>query len=203
MILSATAAVRVGCERMNVSDMLERHVGQDLESVSRAFLHALDEGRWMDAAALVDPRTREALQAWSVEHIRTSAGTPPFTGPSDTRFFSASEVLGLRSEAEAACLTSTSFLARFAEGVSPANFLRMTERTAAKEVRIIRTFLDATHTVPDRATVRYRAEWWHGDQLDEAVGGIHSLELVLRSDGWRVRDADLSGQGGGHILPPQ
>lgn len=88
----------------------------EAEGLSRAFLRALDEGRWMDAAALVDPHTREALHAWTVEHLHEVAEAPSFAGPSDTRFVLAPEMLQMVSGA--AHLTSTEFLARFAEAVS-------------------------------------------------------------------------------------
>lgn len=178
-------------------------LGQEPEAVARAFLTALDEGRWSDAADLVDIQTREAFQTWCVEQIGTAARAPGQAGPSDTWFVPAGTLMAVSTAAEAARFTSAELVARFAQAVSPASLHRqMGVRGLSGDVRITRRFLEANPTVRGRLRVQYRTDWWEGDERDLALGGIHSLELVLTGDGWRVRDADLGGWGGGHILPP-
>jgi hypothetical protein len=177
-----------------------------LESVARAFLAAQDELRWMDAAELVDPHTRDVFQRRCIEWIDRAPSRPHEAVPSDTRFTSPLEILGLASAAEAVNLTSTEFLARFAEGVHPGNLHRQlpgdSTSGSAGQIHITRTFVEAAVSASDRATVRYNTEWWSGDVRNQTVGGIHSLELARTPHGWRVRDADLGGWGGGTILLP-
>lgn len=169
---------------------------REVELAAQAFLTALDEGRWRDAAGLVDAHTREALQAWCVERIRTAGGSAGDTG---TQFLSPTVLMGVSTAEEASLLTSTELVARFAEGVSRAGV----DRHAAEPglSRITRRFLDASVS-QGRATVHYRTEWWNGEERNVAMGGVHSLELVMTPEGWRVRDADLGAWGTGHLLPP-
>lgn len=176
--------------------------GEELQSVARTFLAALDELRWTDAAELVDPHTREAFQRRCIEWIDRAPSRPQEAVESDTRFTSLLELLGLTSAAEASSLTSTEFLARFAEGVHPANLHRQLPIDSTNRARVTRTLVEAAVSASDRATVRYKTEWWHREVRNQAVGGVHSLELVLTQDGWRVRDADLGGWGGGRLLIP-
>ena len=181
----------------------DRPVG-DIELLGRAFLRALDDRRWLDAAALVDPKTREAFQAWCLEAVGARDRLSPPQTARETRFFSAADLLRLSSAADAARFTSTEFLARFAEAVEPGTLYRGAGvEASAQQIRIARTFVEAVQDAPDRATVRYRADWWHGDQRNQATGGIHSFDLILTADGWRVRDADLGGWGTGHIFPSE
>lgn len=176
---------------------------EDVEELARAFLAALDEERWSDAANLVDPATREAFQVWLVDQIRSSEGADPSEAQTDTQFLSAATLIGISSAAEAARFTSTEIVARFAQAVSPDSVNRLSGvRGSGGAPRMTRHFLEVVSSTHGRATVRYRAEWWEGSELSRAMGGIHSLELILTEHGWRIRDADLGGWGVGHILPP-
>jgi len=172
--------------------------------VARAFLAALDEQRWLDAVVLVDPRTSERFRDWWIARLGNRADEPE-ASDAETSFLPPLAFLGVADAAEAARLTAAEFLARFAEGVHPGNVLRPLPRgraDAGEEVRVTRTLLAVEEETDDRVTVRYRTEWWHGGRRNEATAGEHALELVRTADGWRVRDAELGGLGGGHILPP-
>jgi hypothetical protein len=181
-------------------------VTDELQGAARAFLAALDELRWMDAAELVDSHTREAFQRRCIEWIDRASSRPQQVLPSDTQFTSLLEILGLTSAAEVASLTGTEFLARFAEGVHPGNLHRRLKDDSTSgstgQIHITRTFVEAAVSASGRATVRYNTEWWNGDVRNQAVGGIHSLELAKTQEGWRVRDADLGGWGGRRLLLP-
>jgi hypothetical protein len=175
----------------------------EAEQLARAFLAALDEGRWSDAADLVDPQTREAFQTWCVERIRTASDAGPSAPPLDTHFLSIATLMGVATPAEAADFTSTQFVARFAEALSPGGLHRQRGAPGpSPQSRITREFIETVFGAHGRATALYRTEWWDGNQRNRSMGGTHSLELVLTQGGWRVRDADLAGWGGGRILPP-
>ena len=177
--------------------------GKEPESLARAFVTALDEGRWSDAADLVDTQTRKAFQAWCVEQIGIAAQGLGPESPSDTRFVAAGALMGVSTKAEAARLTSNEFVARFAEAVSPRNLdPQAGAQDASGPSRITRQVMDTAHRSGNRATVRYRTEWWNGEVRNVSMSGIHTLHLRLTKEGWRVRDADLGGWGEGHILPP-
>ena len=169
------------------------------DAIARAFLAALDEGRWHDAADLVDPRTGERFRSFWIERLESEASGVPDDRPSDTLFTSASELLRVHDPAAAERLTPADMLARVAEASHPGNFIAH-GRAGDGEIRITRTFLDSTPLGADRAQVRYRIEWRHGAVVSDM--GVHAMELTRASGGWAVRDADLGGHGGGHIVPP-
>jgi hypothetical protein len=177
--------------------------GDDAKPVAEAFLAALDDGRWSDAADLVDVGTREAFQAWVVEQITAAGEVSPSANPSDTHFLSAAALIGVSTGPEAARLTSAELVARFAQALSRASLDRVTGGSEPnRQIRITRRFLESFAAGGGGVTVRYRTEWWQGGERNVALAGIHSLELARTKEGWRVRDADLSGWGSGHILPP-
>jgi hypothetical protein len=111
-------------------------------------------------------------------------------------------LLGVADAAAAERLTASQLLARLAESAHPESVLRHHGIGQSEEIRITRTLVGVEPASADRAVARYRTEWWHGDSRDEATAGVHALELVRTPSGWRIRDADLSGYGGGRILPP-
>lgn len=171
------------------------------QTIAQAFLAALDDGRWREAAALVDPHTREQFRTWSLQPLANARDEHMEPGDAETRFVSPAALLGR----DAASLDDVEFLARFAEAVQPANVIRRLSGDSG-QIRVTRTLLEVAPVAPvapDHVTARYRTEWWHGPVRNEATAGVHSLELARTSAGWRVRDADLSGSGGGHILPPE
>lgn len=170
--------------------------------VAQAFISALNEHRWRDAVVLVDGRTQAAFRASVGEWMEDEARSTPADG--DTRFASPLRMMGVADAAEAMELTAEELLARFAEALHPGNLPRHYPGIALDTggMRITRTLLRIEPIGEDRARAWYRTEWWDGDVLSAVLGGEHALELMLTPDGWRIRDADLSGHGGGHILPP-
>jgi|GEM_PF-5028857 len=171
------------------------------EDVARAFLAALDERRWHDAALLVDPQILERFRARMIELLDLRDRQPEQPSDSDTFFIPATTLLGVADPVAAERLSATQLLAHLAESCHPENVLRHHGNAQPEEVRITRALVGVEPVSADRATARYQTEWWHGDRRNEATAGVHALELVRTSSGWRVRDTDLSGYGGGHILP--
>jgi hypothetical protein len=173
--------------------------------VARSFFAALDEGRWIDAAALVHPQTREEFKRWWVDHLHRERLAPPPEGEPETVFASPASLLGTSDAAEAARLPAEEILARFAEAVQPGNLHRAFPGRHAfgadEQIRVTRTVLHSAPGTSGSFLVRYRTEWWHGEIRNQATAGIHVLELARFNDEWRVRDADLGGFGNGHILP--
>lgn len=171
--------------------------------VARAFLADLDGRRWRDAAALVDPETRKRFRAFAIEWIERRDPAPQ-QRPATTHFASPAALLGVADGASAMAMDAEELLARFAEGIHPGNLDRhhRSSPKADSDVRITRTLLDVQPRGDGRAWARYRTEWWHAGVRNEATAGEHRMELIRTSGGWRVRDADLGGWGGGHILPP-
>jgi hypothetical protein len=173
------------------------------EALARAFLGALDEERWRDAAALVARETQSRFRTFLVERI-TGRGSGS-AGATDTHFASPADMIGVADASEAARTPAEELLARFAESSHPGNLHRLHPGIAGLDggaIRITRTLLKIESRGPDRAVATYRTEWWHGRVRNEATAGDHTLELIRTDDGWHVHDADLSGRGGGHILPP-
>lgn len=88
---------------------------EELEDVARAFLAALDERRWHDAAVLVDSQTLERFRAWSIKLLDLRAHQPAQPGDSDTFFIPATVLMGVADAATAQRLSATQLLARVAE----------------------------------------------------------------------------------------
>lgn len=172
------------------------------EGTARSFLAALDERRWHDAAALVDPRTAERFRGFWLARLESEAADGvPDDVPSDTRFLSATGLLRVPDAASAAHLTAAEILARVAEALHPENVLRRAGAPAGEgAIRVTRTLIDSAPPPPEGMRVRYRMEWRQGEIVTDR--GVHTLELTRTSAGWAVRDADLGGHGGGHIVPP-
>jgi hypothetical protein len=170
------------------------------EAVARAFLAALDDGRWSDAAALVHPQTREAFKSWWIDHLQRERHTPPQVDP-ETIFASPAELLGTADAAEAAELPSEELVARFAEAVQPGNLHRQRDGSAVAPIRVARTLLDSALDKSGGVFVRYRSEAWHGQVRNEATAGVYVLELIRMDDRWYVRDGDLGAGGVGHLVP--
>lgn len=172
------------------------------EGTARSFLAALDDQRWHDAARLVDPRTAERFRGFWIARLESEAvDDVPDAVPSDTRFASAAGLLRVGDAASAAHLTATEILARVAEALHPDNVLRRAGAPAGEgAIRVTRTLIDAAPPPQEGMRVRYRIEWRQGEVVSDR--GVHTLDLTRISAGWAVRDADLGGHGGGHILPP-
>lgn len=172
------------------------------EVIARGFLAALDEQRWGDAADLVAPETRELFRASALEYVASDGGAAS-DGPADTQAASPRSLFGVEDHAAAAGLSAEELLARFAERIHPGNLHRLYPGMSRGDfdIRITRTLLRVESSGEDHARAHYRAEWWYFGIPDETAGE-HALELVRTTAGWRVHDADLSGRGDGHILPP-
>jgi hypothetical protein len=172
------------------------------EGTAQSFLAALDERRWHDAAALVDPRTAERFRGFWIARLESEASDDVPDGvPSDTRFISAIELLRVPDAASATYLTATEILARVAEAHNPDDVLRRAGTPAGEgAIRVTRTLIDSGLPPSEGMRVRYRIEWRQGEIVNDR--GVHTLELTRTSAGWAVRDADLGGYGGGHIVPP-
>ena len=178
------------------------------EATARAFLSALNAGDWNGTAALVHPGTVERFREWIVEQLgREDDGEAPDES-GDTEFFDARSLLGMHDVSEAEALTPTELLARFAAAVGPRAIERMLCDSdpalflATRDCRVVRTFLACRREGGDRAHAEYRTEWYFAGRQNQTMGGTHVLQLALSADAWRVLDADLSGHGTGHILPP-
>jgi hypothetical protein len=178
------------------------------EEVARAFLAALDAGRWSEAAALVDPETAERFRAQQIELLRLEErmpGTPPST---ETVFTRATALLGVQCADEAEALPATELLARFAESLHPVSVLRRAHEagghsgTETAPPRLTRTIVGCTKSDDGNARVEYRTDWRQGETGSDFTGEVHVLTALHTPTGWRVRDADLGGHGNGHILMP-
>jgi hypothetical protein len=174
-----------------------------LEDVARAFLAALDERRWHDAAALVDPQTLERFRTVMIKILDLQARQPAPPAESDTYFIPLTTQLGVADAAAAERSSATQLLAHLAESSHPDNVFGHHGMGQPEGIRIVRTLVGVEPTSSDRATAHYRIEWSHGNPYDNEGAGVHALELAHTPGGWRIRDADLSGYGGGHILPPE
>lgn len=175
---------------------------KELEDVACAFLAALDERRWHDAAVLVDPQTLERFRTVMIRVLDLQARQSAPPANSDTYFIPLTTQLGVADAAAAERLSATQLMAHLAENSHPDNVFGQHGMGQSEEIRITRTLVGVEPTSPDRATAHYRIEWSHGNPYDEETSGVHAFELVRTPSGWRIRDADLSGYGGGHILPP-
>lgn len=177
-------------------------LGDSPDATARSFLAALDDQRWHDAARLVDPRTAERFRGFWIARLESEAADDvPDDVPSDTRFISATELLRVPDAARAAHLTATEMLARVAEALVPDTALQGAGAPADEvAIRVTRTLIDSAPPGPEGMRVRYRIEWRQGEVVSDR--GVHTLELTRTSAGWAVRDADLGGHGGGHIMPP-
>lgn len=187
--------------------MADKSVEQNLsglpEDVARAFLAALDERRWHDAAALVDPQTLERFRTVMIRALDLQARQYAPPANSDTYFIPLTTQLGVADAAAAERSSATELMAHLAENSHPDNVFEHHGMGQSEEIRIVRTLVGVEPTSPGRAAAHYRIEWSHGNPYDEVTTGVHTLELVRTPGGWRIRDADLSGYGGGHILPPE
>jgi hypothetical protein len=178
------------------------------EEVARAFLAALDASRWREAAALIDPETAERFRAQQIELLRLEERTPETPASAETVFARATTLLGVRSADEAEALPAADLLARFAESLHPGSALQRVhgaEGHSSPEsapLRLTRTVVGCTESDDGSARVEYRTDWRQGEIRSDWMGGIHVLTAVHTPAGWRVRDADLSGHGSGHILFP-
>lgn len=171
------------------------------EAVARAFLAALDEQRWWDAAALVDADAREGFRAFTLGLLGDGDAAAPHP-PRETHFASPLAIIRATDRAEAERLDGEELLARFAEGIHPGNVRRLHPPLLQDdgEIRIRRTLVGVDPRGDGGAWARYRTEWLQGEARNDV--GEHRMALIRTEDGWRVHDTDLSGFGGGHILPP-
>lgn len=178
------------------------------EEVTRAFLAAFDAGRWREAAALVDPETAERFRAQQIEFLRLEERIPEAPAAAETVFARAATLLGVRSADEAEALPAAELLARFAESLHPASALRRAHGaeghsgTKPTPLLLTRTIVGCTKSDDGSARVEYRTDWQQGETRSDVMGGVHVLTAIHTPMGWRVRDADLSGHGNGHILIP-
>lgn len=185
--------------------MMSRNAG-DPGAVARAFLHALDQERWHDAAGFVAEETLADFHAWWTDHLATDAGQSSLDG-ADTVFPAAATLLGVASADEADRLSPTELLARFAENARLDATLARAVGSPAGEVRPVPSLVRrvehiSIYRVGGRrfATVGYRIEPNHFRTHPDSA--LHLLKLVETPGGWRVWDGDLSGTGHGHIRPP-
>jgi hypothetical protein len=170
------------------------------DEVTCAFLSALDEQRWQEAAALVSVDSqvafREFFRGW-IGSLRDG------NEAHETGFASPLSLVGGADHAQVEGFAAEELLARFAEGVHPGNLPRHYPGALdAGKMRITRTLLRIEPIGEGRARAWYCTEWWYDGVVSPVLGGEHEMELIRTPYGWRVRDVDLSGQGGGHILPP-
>lgn len=178
------------------------------EEVARAFLAALDAGRWREAAALVDPQTAERFRVQQIELLRLEERSPETPVPAQTVFARTAALLGVRGADEAEALPAAELLARFAESLHPASVLRRAQGagdhsgTGSPPPRLTRTIVGCMKGDDGSARVEYRTDWRQGETRSDFMGGFHVLTAIHTPAGWRVRDADLSGHGSGHILVP-
>jgi hypothetical protein len=182
--------------------------------VAQAFLSALDDGRWSDAAELIDPETAERFRRQHVELLRLQERVPRSGGPSmlDTVFRGPAELAGVGSAAELEALSPVELLARFAEALDPVRVVRgehaFDPPAAGEEFsrvatpRLQRIVLGCRTEDEATARVEYRTEWLEDGRREAGPGEIHSLTLHYTPHGWRVRDADLTGTGEGRIWLP-
>lgn len=177
-------------------------LGDSPDGTARSFLVALDERRWHDAAALVDPQTAERFRGFWLARLESEAADDvPDDVLSDTRFISATGLLHVPDAASAAQLTAAEILARVAEALHPDNVLRRAGAPAGEgAIRVTRTLIDSVPPPPEGTRVRYRMEWRQGKTVSDR--GVHTLELTRTSAGWAIRDADLGGHGGGAHRTP-
>ena len=189
-------------------------MSEDPKMSAQAFLSALDDGRWRDAAELVDPEAAERFWHQHVELLRLQERVPRSGGPSmsATVFRGPAELAGVRSAAEMEALSPVELLARFAEALDLARAMNGEpevgppgagrESAAAAYPRLLRNVLGSR--IEDEATARveYRTGWIEEGRQDPAPGEIHTLTLHHTPRGWRVRDADLTGTGEGRIWLP-
>lgn len=176
------------------------------EEVARAFLAALDAGRWREAAALVDSQTAERFRIQQIELLRLEERSPE--APAQTVFAHATALLGVRGADEAEALPAAELLARFAESLHPASVLRRAQGagdhsgTESPPPSLTRTIVGCVKDDDGSARVEYRTDWRQGETRSDFMGGLHVLTAIHTPAGWRVRDADLGGHGSGHILVP-
>ncbi|HLL48012.1 MAG TPA: hypothetical protein VK399_14970 [Longimicrobiaceae bacterium] len=181
---------------------------------AQAFLSALDDGRWSDAAELIDSETAERFWRQHVELLRLQERVSPSGGApmSETVLRGPAELAGVRSAAELEALSPVELLARFAEALDLARAMHGEpevgppgagrESAAAAYPRLLRTVLGSR--IEDEATARveYRTGWIEEGRQNPAPGEIHTLTLRYTPRGWRVRGADLTGIGEGRIWLP-
>ena len=180
------------------------------EATARAFLSALDAGDWQGTAALVHPQTAERFRDWFVQQLsRDGERVEPRGFIVDTVFPDPCDLVGVRDASEVVALTSTELLARFAAAVDPRAIQRVLRASAPDagspehvEPRVVRTFLACSRQGGDLARAEYRTDWYFAGRHNQTVGGTHAIEFGLSAGAWRVLDADLSGNGTGHIPPP-
>lgn len=184
---------------------VEEHADQPL-AVAARFLAALDSRDWDMAASLVAMDTVRDLRRWITWFLRHESVESP-ERPSDTRFVSVSESLGIGSVLEAEGMPPFALLAKFMEGTTRQIDAAMKGSgfdvdSAGQRClrRTIQSSTPARAAGPPRLFVMY-------DVATTVLGaprkmGTHRLEMVHTPEGWRVWNADITGTGNGTLRPP-
>jgi hypothetical protein len=182
-----------------------QHADQPL-AVAGRFLTALDSRDWDTAASLVATNTMHELQRWIAWFLRHEP-VEVLERPSDTRFTSVRESLGIGSAHEAERMTPVSLLAKFMAGTNQQIDTAMRgsgfDADAAGHRRLRRTIQSSA---PGSAAGASRLFVMY-DVASTVSGaprniGTHRLEMVHTSEGWRVWNADITGTGNGTLRPP-
>jgi hypothetical protein len=180
--------------------------GDEPLAIAARFLTALDSRDWETAASLVATDTIHDLQRWIAWFLRQER-VETLKRPSDTRFTSIRESLGIGSALEAERMTPASLLVKFMAGTNRQIDAAMQgsgfDVDSAGQRRVQRTIQSsapASAAGEPRLFVMYT--------VASTVSGAprksetHRLEMVHTSEGWRVWNADITGTRNGTLRPP-
>lgn len=175
-------------------------------ALAERFLAALDSRDWDAAASLVATDTIHEMQRWITWFLRHER-VETLERPSDTRFPSIRESLGIGSRLDSEGMIPASLLAKFMAGTNRQIDAAMQgsgfDVDSAGQRRLRRTIQSsapASTAGAPRLFVMYEV-------ASTVVGaprkmGTHRLEMVHTSEGWQVWNADITGTGNGTLRPP-
>jgi hypothetical protein len=192
--------------------MAKQRAGTDTpETAAQAFLAALDAEEWQQAAALIHPEAAERFREQTLFVARSMERMLAVDDRhTDTVFPGPIEVLNVRSANDLEALSAYELVARWAEALHPPNQERRArEMFPSSEplppqvpLRLVRTLLKCVHKGATAARVYYRTDWYIGEKHIPGRGGEQVLALTQTPEGWRIMDADLTGEGNGHLVVP-